>query len=92
MQQPGTLKNVLETDGYVYSLAYSPDGNTLASGGDSRIRLWDAATGNLINTFEGSPSVYSLAYSPDGRTLASGGRWRDVHLWNATTGNRIDHL
>ena len=34
MLATGTLKNVLETDGYVRSVVYSPDGNTLASGGD----------------------------------------------------------
>ncbi|MFM6370305.1 MAG: WD40 repeat domain-containing protein, partial [Dolichospermum sp.] len=57
----------------VNSLAYSPDGQTLASGSwDKTIKLWNARTGNLLQTLGHSYSVNSLAYSPDGQTLASG--------------------
>ncbi|MFM6026615.1 MAG: hypothetical protein ACKPER_27480, partial [Dolichospermum sp.] len=58
----------------VLSLAYSPDGQTLASGSDDKtIKLWNTRTGNLLQTLTGhSDSVLSLAYSPDGQTLASG--------------------
>ncbi|MFM6224515.1 MAG: WD40 repeat domain-containing protein, partial [Dolichospermum sp.] len=65
---------------WVWSLAYSPDGQTLASGsGDENIKLWDVKTGKLLQTLEGHSNwVISVAYSPDGQTLASGYEHADI--------------
>ena len=68
----------------VVSVAYSPDGNTIASGSeDKTVRLWDAATGRLKNTFTGHTDwIESVAYSPDSRTLASGSGDGTILLWD----------
>ena len=53
-------------------LAFSPDGKTIAAGGD-RMQIFDAATGHpRFNQVSRHGTVLSLAFSPDGSTLAFG--------------------
>ncbi|MFM6091959.1 MAG: eIF2A-related protein [Dolichospermum sp.] len=88
----GNLLQTLTGHSYwVYSVAYSPDGQTLASGsGDNTIKLWDVKTGNLLQTLSGhSSSVCSVAYSPDGQTLASGSGDKTIKIWDVKTGNLL---
>ena len=83
-----TLVNTLTGHSvFVYSVAFSPDGKTLASGStDTTIKLWDVATGRSIATLTGhSYWVNSVAFSPDGKTLASGSRDNTIKLWQEST-------
>ena len=90
-----TLVNTLTGHSFrVLSVAFSPDGQTLAFGStDNTIKLWDVATGKSIATLTGhSNSVSSVAFSPDGKTLASGS-WDDtIKLWDVATGKSIATL
>jgi WD40 repeat protein len=74
--------------GTVGALAFSPDGNLLASGAqdDPVVRIWDLSSGQALQTLSGHTDwIRSLAFSPDGRILASGAADRTIRLWDTQT-------
>ena len=72
------------------SLAFSPDGKSLAIGGQWKTRIWDTATGKQLRDLEGANYTWSVAYSADGRMLVAAGSNNEIHLWEVATGKLRD--
>ncbi len=93
-----TLKPVM---GYVFAVAFSPDGRTLAGAGSNtvdtggfngkgRVTLWDLPTGNILRTLEGPTGrAQTVAFAPDGRTVAAGGTGPPKERWDKLSGSRV---
>jgi hypothetical protein len=77
----------------VLAVAFSPDGQLLASAGDDEvIKLWDPADGSMLQELRGhTDSVYALAFGADGR-LASAGHDGTVFLWDVKSGQVLHKL
>jgi WD40 repeat protein len=88
--EDGALRFLRSAQGHrgsVEELEFSPDGKTLASGGDDgAVRLWNVDSGQSIGGLVGhKSSITSIAYSADGHLLASGSKDATVRVWDVRT-------
>lgn len=72
------------TEEIVYSVAFRPDGKSLASAGKDGLKVWNVATGR-VSVLDDS-AHYWLALSPDGAILATTSKspTTEIQLWNLT--------
>ena len=90
-QEPVSVCVYREHSATVWSVACSPDGTQIVSGGaDTTAQVWDIHTGKQITLFRAHQAcVTVVAWSPDGEWIASGGCDNRVYVWNARTGEII---
>ena len=83
----------------VTTLAFSPDGKLLATGGgtpsrDGELRLWRVTDGTLARDIPKphKDTINSVAFSPDGESLATAAGDRFARVWRVSDGSRIANL
>jgi RNA polymerase sigma factor (sigma-70 family) len=79
--------------GWVFALAFSPDGKALATGDRAgTVRICDVSTGRELSSFRAHDvEVHALAYSPDGKSLASCADGT-LALWDPATGREVQQF
>jgi hypothetical protein len=78
---------------WVNDVAFSPNGQLLATGSDDKTaRLWEVKTGLQVNILRHTGGVGGVAFSPDGRLLATAGWDKAVRLWEVKTGKQVGIL
>jgi len=72
--------------GYMCPVAFTPDGQRIASAGGEGVRIWDAETGEELLTLKGSgnSAAAGIAFSPDGSLLAISSYNQTVRIWDAS--------
>ena len=71
------------------SVAWSPDGDLIATTVGSEVKIWEVGTGRLLNVLSGhSSTVLNVAWSPDGAILATCSRDHTICLWDPHSGSK----
>jgi WD40 repeat protein len=90
LAQSKEVQRITGRSGWALSVAFAPDGKTLAQTNwdDGTLGLWDLAGGkeSLVLSKHASPEVHHVAYSQDGKQIVSTGYDGSVRVWEADTG------
>mmetsp|Transcript_19638 Transcript_19638/g.36660 ORF Transcript_19638/g.36660 Transcript_19638/m.36660 type:complete len:230 (+) Transcript_19638:54-743(+) len=83
METHECLADITEDNRVIESVAFSPDGKTIAAGSWAhKVSLWDLETRHRYAILPESTCVHSICYSPDGKYICSSSDSRHLRLWN----------
>ena len=85
------LRTLRGSLGPVFAVAYSPDGQRIAtSNRDMTASVWDAESGQELHILKGHiATIVSLAFSPDGARIVTGSADQTARVWDAVTGQQL---
>lgn len=87
----GRLVNSFSSAGN--SVAFSPDGKRIVTGGLGLLKMWDVTKGSVLKDLSSlAGEITSIAFSPDGTKFVVGGIDRTVQIWDAVTYTRIKNI
>jgi hypothetical protein len=86
--ETGRAANLGQHHNWLSSIAFSPDGRLLASGGQDRmVTVWEVASGKLLRQLTGhGDSVSAVVFAPDGWSVATASADRTVRVWKLVDG------
>ena len=85
---------ILEHGKWVLAVAFSPDGQFLATGDETgQVNVWDVQRRQMVGQFRGdASSVYTVKFSPDGEILAGAGYEGEIELWKVENWEHLGTL
>ncbi|MDP6558169.1 MAG: hypothetical protein QGG71_26120, partial [Pirellulaceae bacterium] len=95
-QRVETSQEILTFKGHagaVQTVAFSPDGNSIASAGrDSAVKVWNASTGKMLLVLKvDSGFINTVAFSPEGKRIAAAQR-SNIKVWDLAVGENVHTL
>jgi WD40 repeat protein len=86
------LKTLQGHRAWIWAIAWSPDGQMLASGGDDQtLRLWDWHNGQCLRSLQGyTTQVFAMAWNAQRQILTSGAQDCTVKFWNVDTSQCVE--
>lgn len=87
----GALLGRILTPSLVSTVAYAPDGKTIAIADKTEVSFWDRPTQRVRRIWH-QPEVASLAFSPDSAMLVASGIYRDANLYRMSDSSMVQHL
>ena len=83
------LRHVLRDGSGAASVAFSPDGKMLASGGDAGVCVWDVGSGRELGWLGGKARGSAVRFSADGKTLTTAANTGAFQVWETGTGKLL---